>query len=98
MVVERSRGVAVLPIALIVLVKPFYALFFMSFGLLLWTHARERRALPIAAVRTLALTGLEVLRWGDELKGEALAYVADANASSWLTLPLEEQTPMSIWN
>ena len=99
-----GRGLAAAPIiALVVLVKPFYVLFFAAFGALqLASDAESRlprlRSLALAASVALALVGLEALRWGDGLRGEAFDYLAHALEYQWFVLPVEEQTPMSAWN
>ncbi len=93
---------AAFPCALMILIKPFYALFVAAFGLILIFRGRDRRTpfrcLAVAATGTLSLIVLEVLRWPDWLRAEAVAYLQSALAHQWLVLPLEEQAPMSIWN
>jgi hypothetical protein len=90
-------------IALVVLVKPFYALFFVAFGALQLAREREARltelrSLASAASAALVLVALEVARWGDPLRSEALDYLVHALEYQWYVLPLSEQTPMSAWN
>jgi hypothetical protein len=98
------RPLATAPvIALVVLVKPFYALFFVAFG------ALQLASRPTAVVTTLrsstlsvgaalALIALEVARWGERLRAEAVDYLLHALEHQWLVLPVAEQTPMSAWN
>lgn len=100
----QQRGLWAAPlIALVVLIKPFYALFFVSLGLLaLLSHPSGRfsifRTLSIAALGVLLLIGIEVYRWGPELQIETLHYLRNIVDYQWFGLPLAEQTPMSIWN
>ena len=90
-------------VALVLLIKPFYALFFAAFGLLqLVRQAAPRRetlrTLALAAVLALALIALEAYRWGPALRAETLRYLAHALDYQWFALPVAEQTPMSAWN
>ena len=90
-------------VALVVLVKPFYALFFVAFGALQLASAPESRlsrlrSLAFAASAALVLVALEVARWGERLRLEALDYLTHALEYQWFVLPLAEQTPMSAWN
>jgi hypothetical protein len=89
--------------AFVVLVKPFYALFFAAFLVILLSSrsvgTRPRaRALAGTAVLTLALVGLEAYRWGPALRAGALDFMMNSLAHQWFVLPVAEQTPMSIWN
>jgi len=104
----RPLGIVSVPaaavlVALVLLVKPFYALFFLVFGLLLLlqpTHERRatRRVLGATAALALVCVGLEVLRWGPALRHAALGYVAHTLDAQWFALPVSMQTPMSAWN
>lgn len=99
-----GRWLAAAPIiALVVLVKPFYALFFVAFGAILLASDPESRlprlrSLAFAASAALVLVALEVARWGERLRLEALDYLTHALEYQWFVLPLAEQTPMSSWN
>ncbi|MFN8494574.1 MAG: hypothetical protein U0350_43635 [Caldilineaceae bacterium] len=90
-------------LALVVLVKPFYAFFFITFGLLLLVQPMTKpkhafRTLTMASAGALLLLGLEVIRWPSALRTETLAYLRNAFAYQWFILPVDQQTPMSIWN
>jgi hypothetical protein len=90
-------------IAFTLVVKPFYALFFATFLLMMLVARRSPAAaragqFAAAGVVTLLLVGVEVFRWGGELRVEALEFMRDAIDHQWFVLPLAEQTPMSIWN
>jgi hypothetical protein len=54
--------------------------------------------LSLAAGGALALVAVEVARWDDALRAEALRYLLQATDHLWLALPVAEQTPMSAWN
>ncbi len=94
--------VAVL-VAFVVLAKPFYALFFVAFGLVRLRAAGEpRRATlrtlgAVAGLAALLLAG-EVIRWGSTLRGDAVRYLAHTLDAQWFVLPVAQQTPMSAWN
>jgi hypothetical protein len=100
----RQHGVwAALLIAIVVLIKPFYALFFAAFGLLMLVNSSTNRAktlrlLLITAGVTIILIGLEIVGWGSTLRVQAGNYLSEALDYQWLVLPLDQQTPMSIWN
>ena len=90
-------------VAFVLLVKPFYALLFVAFTALqlVGDPSRRRATLRRAAAAGAAalLVGLvEVARWGDRLRAEAVGYLAGALDRQWLVLPVAEQTPMSAWN
>jgi hypothetical protein len=90
-------------VAFTLLVKPFYGLFFATFLMMLLVarrspEAARPRQLGAAGVVTLLLVGLEVLRWGGDLRAQALEFIGDALNHQWFVLPVGEQTPMSIWN
>jgi len=99
----RPLGLAAVPlaatlVAFVVLVTPFYALFFVAFGLVLLLAGNEPRR---ATQRTLgAVTGLaalllagEIIRWGPALRGDALRYLAHTLDAQWFVLPVDQQTP-----
>ncbi len=100
----KRRGVWAAPlIALAVLIKPYYALFFVAFGLLLLvTDAPQRRAhvraLALAAGLALLLAVLDIATWGAVARAAALDYFRHAMDYQWWPLPVAEQTPMSLWN
>jgi hypothetical protein len=100
----RGRSAWAAPlIALTVLIKPFYAMFFVAFGLLLLvTDAPQRRAhfraLALAAAGALLLAALDIAAWGGPVRAAALDYFRHAMDYQWWTLPVAEQTPMSLWN
>jgi len=104
----RPLGPAAVPlaavlVAFVVLVKPFYVLFFVAFGVVLLRAGSEpRRATlrslgAVASLTTLLLAG-EVIRWGPALRGDALRYLAHTLDAQWFVLPTAQQTPMSAWN
>ncbi len=99
---RQGAGAAPL-IALTILIKPFYALFYVSFGLLLLVTDTEHRsgnfrALAIAASLVLVIAGIDIGAWGALLRAEACDYLRHALDYQWFALPFKEQTPMSIWN
>jgi hypothetical protein len=99
---ERPVFVAPL-IALVVLVKPFYGLFFLTFGLLrLVSHPTAARSTLRSAAMTaaisLAVIAVEVYRWGPQLRAETVYYLGHALNYQWFILPPPEQTPLSAWN
>jgi len=100
----RQGFFASLPIAFVLLIKPYYALFFAAFVLLQLRGAppAARRAVLrthlAAAFGALLLIALEVERWGPRLRAEALDYLRTATERLWLVLPVAGQTPMSAWN
>jgi len=104
----RPLGPAAVPlaavlVAFIVLSKPFYALFFVAFGLVLLLAASEPRRVTrrtlgaVAGLAALLLAG-EVVRWGPTLRGDAVRYLAHILDAQWFVLPVTQQTPMSAWN
>lgn len=98
-----TAPVAALLIAIVVLIKPFYALFFAAFGLLVMISARNDRPrawryLIVTALLALVFIAVDVLLWGAALRQEAVAYLSNALAHQVYALPVAEQTPMSIWN
>jgi len=104
----RPLGPAAVPLAavlaaFVVLAKPFYVLFFVTFGvvLLLAGGAPRRvtlRTLSAAAGLVLVLFAGEVIRWGPALRGDAARYLAHTLDAQWFVLPVTQQTPMSAWN
>jgi len=104
----RPLGRAAVPlaavlVAFVLLAKPFYALFFVAFGvILLLADGESRRATlralgAVAGLTALLLAG-EVIRWGPALRGDALRYLAHTLDAQWFVLPVAAQTPMSAWN
>ena len=90
-------------IAFVVLIKPFYALFFVAFLLLQAVQPcraeRENpRALMAAGGILLLLLAAELYRWGPDLRAEALAFYLNAGDAMWTALPLAEQSPLSVWS
>ncbi|MEZ4619889.1 MAG: hypothetical protein R2867_30905 [Caldilineaceae bacterium] len=90
-------------IALVVLVKPFYALFFVAFGLLVVATTvgetrRVLRYLTMTAVYTWGAIALDIWSWGASLRQQAFVYLGNALAYQSYALPVAEQTPVSIWN
>lgn len=90
-------------IALVLLIKPFYVLFFIVFGLLqLTSHPGDvkdtLRALAVSASGVLTIMALDVVRWGAQLQAETARYLFHALDYQWFVLPVAEQTPLSIWN
>ena len=100
----HAHPIAAAPlIALTLVVKPFYALFFVAFALLLLVaQPQPRPARWHELVRsTLLVAGLvllEGLRWGPTLRTATLHYLTHALDYQWFGLPVAEQTPMSQWN
>ena len=90
-------------IALAILIKPTYGLFFVAFGLLMLVRRPGEavpvlRSLVIAAGLSLVVVAVEVFRWGPELRTEALRYTLRAADYMCFGLPPAEQTPLSAWN
>jgi len=104
----RPLGPAAMPlaavlVAFVVLAKPFYALFFVAFGLVLLRAGGEPRRVTlrilggVASLAALLLAG-EVVRWGPAIRGDAVHYLAHTLDAQWFMLPVAQQTPMSAWN
>ncbi|MSU88137.1 hypothetical protein GE300_00730 [Rhodobacteraceae bacterium 2CG4] len=97
------RGPAVLagvPVALVLLVKPQFALLFAAFAAFVLL-ARGRAAaggLAAAAAVALVLAGLEVLRWPTPARAGALAYLSEPAARQYFALPPASWWPMDHWN
>lgn len=98
----HQQGVWAAPlIAFVILVKPFYILFFVGFAIIM-----SARMTPFDALRLFALTalvilifiGIDLFRWEPSLRRETITYLLHALDHQWFSLPFEEQTPMSIWN
>jgi hypothetical protein len=90
-------------VAFVMLIKPFYALFFVAFLLLRAVQPSgagrdSPRALMGAGALLLLLLTAEVYRWGPDLRAEALAFYLSAGDALWTALPLTEQSPLSVWN
>ncbi len=84
---DRHAPFAAPLIALVVLIRPFYALFFIVFGLLqLLSYSADVRSrlrpLVLMAAITVGLIGVEVYCWGAELRAETLRYVLQAGITS----------------
>jgi len=91
-----------LAMALAVLVKPFYLLFFAAFALVPLRQSqapgRTIRLVAAAAVTALIVIGLEIWRWPHWLRLDALDYLRHAHESTFLVMALADQVPMSGWN
>jgi hypothetical protein len=90
-------------IGFVLLVKPFYAILFLAFGLLQIashpaTMGATLKSLALALAATLLILMLEVYRWGSALQSAAVQYMQHALDYQWFVLPAAEQTPMSAWN
>ncbi|MBV9786950.1 MAG: DUF2029 domain-containing protein, partial [Chloroflexi bacterium] len=100
----RQHGLFAAPlITLVVVIKPFYALFFVAFGLfqLIGQGVPTKQLLRTLAITvgvTLLLVALEVIRWGAARRAEAIFYFRHALDYQWFGLLVAQQTPMSIWN
>jgi hypothetical protein len=99
---QRKLWGAAALIAVALLLKPFYVLFFATIALLQLLTARNRiqtlRSIALTAALALALIVLDALSWGPQLRAEALDYLRHPLDYQWFVLPVAEQTPMSIWN
>lgn len=89
--------------AVVLLMKPYYLLFFAAFGLLMITARWARwpevaRQVGMAGGAVAGLVGLEVLRWPAYLRTDYLRYMGNAMEHVWLSLPMGMQTPLSSWN
>lgn len=89
--------------AFVVLVKPFYGLFFAAFLVILLSSrpvgiTPRLRSLAGTGVLALALLALEAYRWPPALRAEALDFMTNSLGHQWFVLSVAEQTPMSIWN
>jgi hypothetical protein len=89
--------------AFTIVVKPFYALFFAAFFMMLLVAKPSpplprRSTVTAAGIAALVLVGIEVARWGGDLRDAAVGFMRSAIEHQWFVLPIAEQTPMSIWN
>ncbi len=94
---------AALPLAFVIAVKPFYALCFVALALLMRLSSPQRRqqtigTLTIASGSALLLLVLDAVRWGPALWAAYRSFLRDGVAQLWLVLPLDLQTPLSLWN
>jgi hypothetical protein len=62
------------------------------------TDERARKSPALAAAIALGLIALEVYRWGPSLRAATREYLLQPMEYQWFGLPVEEQTPMSLWN
>jgi hypothetical protein len=90
-------------IAFVVMVKPFYALFFIAFGLLELVNPEHNRwtllgVLARSAVMALTIIGVTAVMWGRALWLPTWHFVTNALKYHWFVLPVEQQTPLNIWN
>jgi len=90
-------------IVLVLLIKPFYAQFFVAFLLLQritpvpGTRLTPRSLIVPGAV-ILLLVAVEIYRWGPGLQAETLRFYLHASDHLWTSLPVSEQSPLSAWN
>jgi hypothetical protein len=95
-------GLAGLAAAVVLLVKPFFALLFVAFAVLRLGVAEGRPAVLrrtlLAAGTAALLVGLEALRWPGWLRSDFLTYMSAASDYTYLALPSEVQRPLSDWN
>ena len=87
---------------LVLLIKPFYAMFFVVLLLLqrqdsIAQTSFNYRSLVLLAT-LLLLIALEIYRWGPSLRADTWHFLLSARDYLWFTLPVAEQTPMSAWN
>jgi hypothetical protein len=100
----KEQGLWAAPlIAFVVVVKPFYALLFLTFGVLMLSAEPDRRMrttrmLLWSAAATIVLISFATVLWPNWLRWDAIEYLSQALAYSWYQLPVVDQTPMSIWN
>lgn len=90
-------------VAVVLLIKPFYAMLFVALLAFRYIGAPEApkptpRSLLAALAILVAVVALEAYRWGSSLRAEALHFSLNAWDSLWFVLPVTEQTPMSAWN
>ncbi|GAA5530091.1 hypothetical protein [Herpetosiphon gulosus] len=101
----HSRIATALIIALMLLIKPFYGMFFGALALLAYCsladqtarHALLKRIASIAGL-ALGLIGLEIWRWDRALRDETFSYLTHTLEYQWFNFPAAEQSPMSMWN
>jgi hypothetical protein len=95
-----GAGLCALPV---LLVKPFYLLFFVAFAVFTWAGKPLDRKEGLKGVG-LATVAMACLFFGELLYGGAAfraylgEYFSAAGRMLWFDLPIAEQTPMSIWN
>ncbi len=90
-------------IAFVIVVKPFYMLFFAALGLfMLAANPKSRavnwRSLLIGASASIVLLIIFAALWPEWLRPIVFEYLQEGIAHSWYTLPLADQSPMSMWN
>lgn len=90
-------------IAFAVLIKPFFALLFAAYGLVLLANRRrdihtDFRTLALAAGGSLVLISLDIAFWGGSRQAAAWAYVSNSLDYTWYALPADNQYPLSVWN
>jgi hypothetical protein len=100
---HRNAFAAAPLIAFVILVKPFYALFFPALLAIEWTsqpgaYKSMLKTWFVTGLAALALLALEVYAWGEALRADTFQYIRHALDYQWFVLPVAEQTPMSIWN
>ena len=99
-----QRGILAAPlIALVLLIKPFYALFFVAFLVLqglspVAGKGLAPRSLIVPGLVMLVLTTAEIYRWGSVLRAETLGFYLNASDHLWIALPVSEQSPLSAWS
>jgi hypothetical protein len=99
-----QRGILAAPlIALVLLIKPFYALFFVAFLVLqglspVAGKGLAPRSLIVPGLVMLVLTTAEICRWGSVFRAETLGFYLNASDHLWISLPLSEQSPLSAWS
>lgn len=91
---QKTLWVAPL-LALMLLIKPFYAILFVAFVLI---QGRWPQRWLATVALTLALVSFEVLRWDPALRSETFSYMSHLMDYLWMALPPEQQTPLSMWN
>ncbi len=103
--IYHSRIAAALIIAMLLLIKPFYAMFFVALALLAYCNladqvARQALIKRIASIAALALglIGLEIWRWDAGLRHETFTYLTNTLEYQWFNFAVAEQSPMSMWN
>ena len=99
-----QRGILAAPlIALVLLIKPFYALFFVAFLVLqglspVAGKGLAPRSIIVPGLVMLVLTTAEIYRWGSVLSAETLGFYLNASDHLWIALPVSEQSPLSAWS
>jgi hypothetical protein len=90
-------------IASVVMIKPFYALFFVAFGLLALVNPSHNRwamvgVLTRSSILALIVIVVTVVMWGRSLWLPTLHFMTNALEYHWFLLPVEQQTPLNVWN